>query len=124
MKLQDLVGEEDIYFITNLYEMSNFGSNKTGLENGSVLWVRTDPGELPHVKFRFKLVHPQHGSAVFGFWGNSVQQLAGNWKITGKPLQAINNFATLNKDALFSHINGETDSGDLLTTLLKNKPNI
>jgi len=125
-----LIGKQGIkevasdYFTENLYEMSNFQSNKTGLMDGTVMWVRTEPIELPHIKFRFKLKHPQKGSAVMGFWGDSAEQVAGDWKLTSQELSQVRRFAALNRAALLSHINGDTDSSDLSNSLLQHKDEV
>lgn len=115
---------EPNYFAENLYEMSNFQSNKTGLMDGTMMWVRTEPVELPHVKFRFKLKHPQKGSAVMGLWGDTVEQVAGDWKLTTQELSRVKRFAHFNNEALISHINGDIDSGDLLTSMLQHKDKV
>lgn len=108
------------WFGEHLYEMSNFKSTSTGLMNGSVLWVRAEPNVLPHVKFRFKINHPQYGSAVFGFWGDTAEQVAGDWILTGKDLQQVKTFAEKNREALMSHINGDIDTAELVDIFRKN----
>ncbi len=101
------------YFEASLYEMSNFQSKTTGLPPGIKLWVREEPKGLPHTKYRIKISHPQRGSAVFAIWGDEPVQVAGDWKITGKELTAIQ--ALLNRTAndIRKHIDGSIDSSEL-----------
>lgn len=120
-KICQITEECNVYFNTTLFEMSNYGANTTGLMDGSMLWIRTEPNGLPHTKFRFKLNHPQNGSAVFGFWGDDIQQVAGNWTVTGKQLQLVQQFARTNKDSLISHINGQLDSTELGNKMIQSK---
>ncbi len=122
MKINEVI-EINEYFQYNLYEMSNFFPNDTGLSNGTKLWVRTEPKGLPHVKYRIKLDHPQNGSAVFALWGAEIQQVAGNWKVSGKDLKKIQLLISHSKDALIQHIDGEISSVDLGATFnsVKNK---
>lgn len=112
------------YFNISLYEMSNFNANSTGLTNNCVLWVRTEPTGLPHTKFRFKVTNPQKGDAVFGFWGDEVEQVAGKWNVVGDELKRIQALARINKDALISHINGKIDSSELANALMNNKEQV
>jgi len=101
------------YFAPNLYEMSNFKDTTTGLPSGTNLWVRTEPTALAHTKYRIKISHPQKGSAVFSLWGDETQQVAGNWKVTGKDLKRIETLINLTHNTLRKHIDGEEDSADL-----------
>lgn len=112
MKINEVV-EINEYFRHDLYEMSNFFSNNTGLSAGIKLWVRTEPKGLQHVKYRIKLEHPQNGSAVFALWGDDIQQVAGKWKVSGKDLEKVKLLISSTKNDLIKHINGETSSGDL-----------
>lgn len=111
MKIEELTTEE--YFQTNLYEMSSYFDSTTGLAPGTKLWVRTEPEVLPHVKYRVKLVHPQKGSAVFAIWGDTAEQVEGDWKITGKDLKKIQTLVSLTKDNIRAHIDGLEDSTSL-----------
>jgi len=108
MKLNEI----EKYFQTNLFEMSNYSSKTTGLE-GTTMWVRTEPGVLPHIKYRVKFQHPQKGSAVFAFWGEDIQQVAGNWKLTGKSLTKVKTLLQLIQGDIIKHIDGKLDSTEL-----------
>lgn len=118
MKVKDKVLE---YFHEDLYEMSNLSSRTTGLPGNVVVWIRTEPGESPHTKYRFKVKSPQEGTAIFGFWGDEVQHVAGDWIPTGRMLQSIRDFATANREVLTQHIDGEIDSVELGQGLRKAK---
>ncbi len=109
MKLDEI----NEYFQTNLYEMSNYASDTTGLPAGTKLWIRTEPIVLPHTKYRVKLDHPQFGSAVFSLWGDEAQQVAGNWQVSGKDLKRVLTLIQLTGDALRQHIDGTKDSSQL-----------
>lgn len=109
MKLDEI----NEYFQTNLYEMSNYNSDETGLPPGTKTWIRTEPVSLPHTKYRIKFDHPQHGSAVFSLWGDEAQQVAGNWQVSGKELKRILTFIRLTNEMLRQHIDGTRSSGQL-----------
>lgn len=109
MKLDEI----NEYFQTNLYEMSNYNSDATGLPSGTKLWVRTEPIGLPHTKYRIKIDHPQRGSAVFSLWGDETQQVAGSWQVTGNDLKKVVTLIRLTSNALRQHIDGATDSSQL-----------
>jgi len=118
-QLQNRIENQELneYFKSNLYEMSTFNSNSTGLDPGTKLWVRTKPTGLPHTKFRVKIEHPQKGSAVFSLWGDETQQVAENWKVKGKDLKKIQKLIFLTGDSLRNHINGVEDSAELSAAL-------
>ncbi|MGI0076443.1 MAG: hypothetical protein ACREAU_03450 [Nitrosopumilaceae archaeon] len=109
MKLKELTE----YFQTNLYEMSYYPSSDTGLLSGTKLWVRTEPGVLPHVKYRIKLIHSQKGSAVFAIWGDNAIQVEGDWEVTGDDLRKIQTLVALTRDHIIKHIDGEEGSREL-----------
>ena len=109
VKLQEI----NEYFKPSLYEMSNFGSHRTGLSSGTNLFVRTEPNELPHTKYRIKIDHPQYGSAVFALWGDEPKQVAGNWKVAGKDLKQITTLIKTTHNEIRDHIDGLIDSADL-----------
>ena len=115
--LQELTTQQtvadDAYFITSLYEMSNFNSNTTGLTPGTKLWVREEPIGLPHTKYRIKLTHNQYGSAVFGIWGDEPEQVAGNWNISGKLLKDVTALIKRTHEQIRDHIDGILDSSEL-----------
>jgi len=112
------------YFQSDLYEMSNYGSDDTGLSSGTKLWIREEPKALPHTKYRIKIDHPQKGSAVFSLWGDEAQQVAGNWKVTGGDLKRILLLIKLTHDSLRQHIDGTRSSGQLTMDLLKAKEEV
>lgn len=116
MKLADLVE----YFEPTLYEMSNFHAQKTGLPVGTALWVRAEPNELPHTKYRIKIFNPQKGSAVFGLWGDTCQQVEGDWTVTGKDLLKVQTMVKNSIEHIRKHIDGIEDSGDLSLALQQN----
>ena len=117
MKLQEI----NEYFESSLYEMSNFGSSRTGLSSGTTLFVRAEPNELPHTKYRIKIDHPQHGSAVFALWGDEPKQVAGDWKVKGKDLKLITNLIKNTHTEIRDHIDGLLDSGDLADVFKQRK---
>ena len=104
--------------------MSNFGSDFTGLTSGTKLWIRTEPTELPHTKYRVKFDHPQNGSAVFALWGDEPIQVAGDWKVSGKDLKKITALINALHNELRSHIDGTIDSGELSMLFQQIKPDI
>ena len=110
MKLEEF--QKD-YFQTNLYEMSNYDASDTGLPGDVMLWVRTEPTVLPHVKYRIKVGSPQRGSAVFAIWGDEAKQVEGDWKVSGKELKKIKLLVRLTYNQLRGHIDGEISSGQL-----------
>lgn len=125
MKITDLTTPiTDDYFRTSLYEMSNYGSNNTGLFPGTNLWVRTEPNQHGHVKYRIKLSHPQKGDAIFAIWGNEAQQVAGNWKVTGEELKRVSVLVKQTQQDIRKHIDGLIDSGELATAFQKIKQQI
>lgn len=120
MKLEEL--EE--YFQSNLYEMSTWQHTYTGLAPGTKLWVRTEPTELAHVKYRIKIDHPQKGSAVFAIWGDEAHQVDGKWEVTGRDLQKIQALVRITHEELIKHIDGIIDSGDLTFVFQKANPQV
>jgi len=120
MKLDEI----NEYFKESLYEMSNFNDKTTGLMPGTKLWVREEPIELPHTKYRLKLSHPQKGDAVFSLWGDETQQVAGNWKVSGKDLKKITLLINLAHVSLRNHIDGIEDSAELAQKLSNIKPKV
>lgn len=123
MKLNELV-EINEYFQPNLYEMSNYSSDDTGLSTGTMLWIRTEPKGLPHTKYRIKVEHPRYGSAVYAIWGDEPIPVAGNWKLTGKDLKKLNLLIKLMHLHLRNHIDGLESSGQLELNFLKVKDQI
>lgn len=120
MKVRELIE----YFQTNLYEMSNFFDKDTGLPPGTELWVRAEPNELEHVKYRIKLIHPQRGSAVFAVWGNQTNQLRGNWKVSGRDLKKVQTLIMLTRQEILNHIDGIMSSADLTRAFDRAKPHV
>lgn len=60
MKASNFLDDDDRYNTNQedddiLYEMSNFSSYVTGLPNNIVLWVKSDPGEHGHSRYRLKV---------------------------------------------------------------------
>lgn len=109
MKRSEIKEIQD-YFQTDLFEMSNYSSDDTGLPSGMSIWVRSEPNGLPHTKYRIKISHPQKGSAVFALWGDEPKQLTGNREITGNDLKKISELIKLSHDSIIKHINGEISS--------------
>ena len=105
------------YFRSDLFEMSNFRSNTTGLPNGTTLWVRTEPHELSHNKYRIKISHPQKGSAVFAIWGDEPKQVEGDWILTGQDLKQLTTLIRGSYREIRRHIDGEIDSAELTDAL-------
>lgn len=120
MKLKEITE----YFQENLYEMSNFFDEDTGLPSGTKLWIRTEPNVLPHVKYRIKIDNPQKGSAVFAIWGNEAKQVEGNWRVLGKDLSKIKTLVKLSHSDLIKHIDGEISSARLSQTFQLVKPKV
>ena len=120
MKLDEI----NEYFQTDLYEMSNYSSEETGLMPGTKTWIRTEPVGLPHTKYRIKFDHPQHGSAVFSLWGEDAQQVAGLWQVAGKDLKQILTFIRLTNAALRQHIDGTKSSGQLAAEFIAVKQQV
>ena len=113
MKLNEIT--ED-YFLTSLYEMSNYGAGDTGLTKGTVLWVRAEPIALQHVRYRIKLIHPQKGEAIFAVWGDDAEPVKDNkttWSLTGKDLKRVRKLVQLTHEQIRAHIDGELSSGQL-----------
>jgi len=123
MKINDII-EINEYFQHNLFEMSNYYSDDTGLSSGTKLWIRTEPNGLPHTKYRIKIEHPQKGDAVFALWGDETQQVAGNWKVSGKDLKKITFFIQSLNISLRSHIDGEMSSLQLGSDMTKIKSKV
>lgn len=113
MKLEQLAE----YFRKNLYEMSTWRHTTTGLSHGTELWVRTEPNEHGHVKYRIKIDHPQKGSAIFAIWGDEAQQVDGVWKVTGSDLKKILTLVSLTQKDIINHIDGVIDSAELTDAL-------
>ena len=101
------------YFRSDLFEMSNFRSKTTGLADGTTLWVRTEPYELAHNKYRIKISHPQKGSAAFAIWGDEPKQVEGDWEVSGKDLKLLNTLIRDTYKDIRNHIDGEIDSAEL-----------
>ncbi len=101
------------YFEESLYEMSNFYSHNTGLPDGIIMWVRTEPNGLPHTKYRIEIKHPQKGSAVFALWGDEPKQVAGSWQVGGKDLKAIKILVGKTHNEIRDLIDEKIDSVDL-----------
>lgn len=112
------------YFESSLYEMSNFRSDTTGLTSGTKLWVREEPTELPHTKYRVKFDHPQNGSAVFALWGDEPIQVAGDWEVSGKDLKKIVALINALHNEIRGHIDGVVDSAELGVALQQIRPDI
>ena len=109
MKLPEL----ENYFNQSLYEMSNYTSDDTGLSPGTKLWVREEPNNLPHTKYRIKLSHPQYGSAMIAIWGDEPKQVAGNWNVEGKDLKILTTLLQNTHNQIRAHIDGNISSYEL-----------
>jgi hypothetical protein len=120
MKLSEL-SELSEYFQTDLYEMSNYNSDDTGLSSNIRLWIREEPRGLPHTKYRIKFDHPQNGTAIFSLWGDEAQQVAGNWNVGGKDLKKILYLIQSTNVSLRKHIDGQISSGQLAMVFAKVK---
>lgn len=105
------------YFRSDLFEMSNFRSRTTGFADGTTLWVRTEPRELAHKKYRINISHPQKGSAVFAIWGDEPMQVEGDWEVSGKDLKHLNTLIRSTYIEIRKHIDGEIDSAELTDAL-------
>jgi hypothetical protein len=70
MKLSDFIDDEDRYNLGQLdedilFEMSNFRSRVTGLPANIELWVRSDPVNHGHTRYRVKILKDRQWAAIY-----------------------------------------------------------
>ena len=70
MKLSDFIDDEDRYNLGQLdedilFEMSNFRSRVTGLPANIELWVRSDPVNHGHNRYRVKILKDRQWAAIY-----------------------------------------------------------
>lgn len=115
MKIVDMFEESD----DELFEMSNFKSRTTGLPPNIEVWVRTDPLDHGHDKYRLKILKDKQWSAIFSVGSVPVIRKNINSSLSTNEITQITNWIKEFYPLLISHIDGKLDSGEVAIELQK-----
>lgn len=107
---------KQIFENQELYEMSNFFPEDTGLPY--ILWITTKSGREKH-EARVKIVNSD-GEATIMIWGTpEIKSKKGKIRISSKQFKKLSLFIELNRVALLAHWSGEISSGQLAQKIKK-----
>lgn len=119
MKLAELSNPEDQF----MFEMANFDSRRTGIDQ-VILWAsQAPPGALRHAP-RIKVSSSYTSSAKVGEMfvltiHDEPQVVAGECNLSSETLQDVKDWVVLNKEVLLSFWRGELLTDDFLDSLQK-----
>jgi len=124
MKLDGLIDDSDRYNNGQpdediLYEMSNFRSRVTGLPSNIELWVRSDPVNHGHNRYRVKILKDKAWAAIY-----TVGQSPGMIKNINNSLSSTENkqilaFVEQYASIIIALIDSKIDTGEFEYELLK-----
>lgn len=117
MKVQEFIDSDDRYNNEQsdediLYEMSNFKSRVTGLPPNIELWVRTDPVNHGHNRYRVKILKDKQWAAIYLVSQNPICIKDINQTITAADSKSILDFISTFSALLISLIDDKIDTGE------------
>jgi len=117
MTVQEFIDSDDRYNNEQsdediLYEMSNFKSRVTGLPLNIELWVRTDPVNHGHNRYRVKILKDKQWAAIYLVGQNPICIKDINQTITAADSKSILDFISTFSALLISLIDDKIDTGE------------
>ena len=103
----------------DLYEMSNFLSKYTGLPSNIIVWVRTDPMNHGHNRYRIKITKDKEWAAIYTVGQSPTMVKNINYSITLKENGIILDWIKNVSSILISLIDGKIDTVDAATEFAK-----
>ena len=111
-------------FDDTLYEMSNYDSNTTGLDNSITMWVRAEPNKLNHSNYRVKFEKDNMFSAIYTVSSNPViaeETKNKKYMLSNKQKQKIVAFIKKFRSLIIGHIDAKLDSTALGLGIIKDR---
>ena len=106
----------------NLYEMSDFTSEVTGLPNSIVLWVRADSTEHGHSRYRIKVNKNREFSAIYLIGQNPTRvkhTKKRKFRLTDKENTVIQSFIKRYSTLFVNLIDAKLTSNEVNVEILK-----
>ncbi len=95
-----------------LYEMSNFLPKHTGLPSNIGVWVRTDPMNHGHNRYRIKITKDKEWAAIYTVGQNPKMVNNINYSLSVKENGTILDWIKNRSSILISLIDGKIDTVD------------
>lgn len=119
MKITEILSLDDIkdpdFYLTedDLFEMSQFDYKVTGLPSNIVVWVRSDPIDHGHNKYRVKILKDNEWSAIYTVSSNPTQIKNINNSIKGSEDVLIKQFIVSYHSLIIQLIDCKIDTYEL-----------
>lgn len=115
MKASDFLDDDDRYNPGQedediLFEMSNFNHKVTGLPHNIEVWVRTDPVNHGHNRYRVKILKDGRWSGIFTVGQDSHLVKNINDKLSQREQTEIKNWISSVSSLIIQLIDGKLDS--------------
>jgi hypothetical protein len=107
--------------IDPLYEMSWFDSDDTGLPIGLSIWLRADPMDHGHSRYRLKVKKNNIPAGIFLISSQPIQVKQLRQKLSPKEVKAIQEFIQDNLSILINHIDSKISSAKCGMDIQKNR---
>jgi len=104
-----------------LYEMSGFNSRTTGLPGNIELWLRAEPLEHGHARYRAKVKKNGRWAAIFlvGSVPRLIKPIGGG--LLDREISEIQQFIVTHKSALINLIDNKIDSAECGMAIMKKR---
>ena len=124
MKIVEFIDDDDRYDAEQtdediLYEMSNFRSRVTGLPSNIELWVRSDPVNHGHNRYRVKILKDRVWAAIYTVRQQPEMIKNVNDSITSLENKAVTQFIQSYGSLIIELIDSKIDSGEFEYEVLK-----
>lgn len=106
---------------SDLYEMSNLSSKTTGLASNIIIWVRTDPLEHGHSRYRLKVTKDRMWTAIFTVSSTPTMVKDINQSLTIKETNSIIEWIETYYPLIISLIDGKIDTAEFSYELHRTK---
>lgn len=107
--------------IDMLYEMSWFDPDDTGLPNGINIWLRADPTDHGHSRYRLKVDKDNTPAGIFLVSSTPRMIKPLRHKLSPKEINAIEDFIKDNLSVLINHIDSKISSARCGMDIQKNR---
>lgn len=104
-----------------MFEMSNFDFEDTGLPRDITIWLRADPKNHGHSRYRLKVEKNNQYQGTFLIGSNPRLVDPVRSTLTDRERNAVENFIRDHAQALINHIDGHLSSGGLGRQLQKTR---
>ena len=102
-----------------LYEMSNFRSRVTGLPSNIEIWVRSDPINHGHNRYRVKILKDREWAAIYSVGSNPELLESISDKLTKSDDGSIKEFISEYSPLLIQLIDCKIDTGEFEYAVIK-----